>query len=82
MNFIIAVAYHFCPNLPGAFTQPGAPTLADLCIVFSLHYIIQRPSMKDKKTIYASTLYNSPITSFDNVGVDKPKPAVLQFADH
>ena len=25
------VAYHFCLNLPSAFTQPGGPTLADLC---------------------------------------------------
>ena len=31
VNFITAVAYHFCPSLPAAFTQPGAPTLADLC---------------------------------------------------
>ena len=33
MNFIPAVAYHFCLNLPTAFTQPGASTLADLCMV-------------------------------------------------
>ena len=26
-----AVAYHFCPSLPAAFTQPGALTLANLC---------------------------------------------------
>ena len=32
VNFITAVAYHFCPSLPAAFTQPGASTLADLCI--------------------------------------------------
>ena len=31
VNFITAVAYHFCPSLPAAFTQPGASTLADLC---------------------------------------------------
>ena len=31
VNFITAVTYHFCLNLPAAFTQPGAPTLADLC---------------------------------------------------
>ena len=33
-NFITAVAYHFCPSLPASFTQPGASTLADLCIRF------------------------------------------------
>ena len=33
VNFITAVAYHFCPNLPAAFTQPRASTLADLCIL-------------------------------------------------
>ena len=32
VNFITAVAYHFCSSLPAAFTQPGASTLADLCI--------------------------------------------------
>ena len=32
VNFITAVAYHFCPSLPAAFTQPGALTLADLCM--------------------------------------------------
>ena len=31
LNFITTVDYHFCPSLPAAFTQPGAPTLADLC---------------------------------------------------
>ena len=33
VNFIAAVAYHFFPSLPAAFTQPGASTLADLCIM-------------------------------------------------
>ena len=31
VNFITAVAYHLCPSLPAAITQPGALTLADLC---------------------------------------------------
>ena len=31
VNSIPAVAYHFCLNLPAAFTKPGASTLADLC---------------------------------------------------
>ena len=31
VNLIADVAYHFCPSLPAAFTQPGAATLADLC---------------------------------------------------
>ena len=31
VNIIPAVAYHFCPTLPAAFTQPIASTLADLC---------------------------------------------------
>ena len=34
VNLIIAVAYHICPNLAAAFTQPGALTLANLYIVF------------------------------------------------
>ena len=34
MKFIAAVAYHFWPSLPAVFTQPGASTLADLCIVY------------------------------------------------
>ena len=31
VNFVPAVAYHFCLNLHAAFTQPGASTLADIC---------------------------------------------------
>ena len=33
VNFIPAFAYHFCLNLPAAFTQLEAPTLADQCTV-------------------------------------------------
>ena len=45
VNFITPVAYHFCPSTPAAFTQPGASTLANLCIaalvwMFGLHGII------------------------------------------
>ena len=32
VNFVAAVAYHFCLNLPAALTQP-ASTFADLCNV-------------------------------------------------
>ena len=31
VNFVTAVAYHFCLNLPRAFSQPGARGLADPC---------------------------------------------------
>ena len=31
VKLITAVAYHFCPGLPAAFTQPGSWTFADLC---------------------------------------------------
>ena len=41
VNFVPALAYHFCLNLPAAFTKPGASTLADLCMflafALSLH---------------------------------------------
>ena len=37
VNFITAVAYHFCLSLPAAFTQPGALTLADLCTGLEIH---------------------------------------------
>ena len=33
VNLIPALAYHFCLNLPAAFTQPGALTLVVPCIV-------------------------------------------------
>ena len=29
MNFVLAVAYHFCLALPAAITQPGAHLLAE-----------------------------------------------------
>ena len=31
VNFVTAVAYHFCLSLPRAFSQPGARGLADHC---------------------------------------------------
>ena len=31
VNFVPAVAYHFCPALPAAFTQPGDHLLAQPC---------------------------------------------------
>ena len=31
VNFVLALAYHFCLNLPAAFTQPGARLLAEPC---------------------------------------------------
>ena len=31
VHFVPAVAYHFCLNLPAAFTQPGARLLAKPC---------------------------------------------------
>ena len=31
VNFVPAVAYHFCLNLPAAFTQPRAHLLAESC---------------------------------------------------
>ena len=32
VNFVPAVAYHFCLNLPAAFTQPGARLLVEPCM--------------------------------------------------
>ena len=31
VKFVAAVAYHFCPSLPAAFTQPGQCLLAESC---------------------------------------------------
>ena len=31
VNFVIALAYHICLNLPTAFTQPGACLLVEPC---------------------------------------------------
>ena len=41
VNFVTAVAYHFCLSLPTAFTQPGRSPLAEPCIVF--FYVCLRP---------------------------------------
>ena len=45
VNFITAVAYHSCPSLPAAFTQPGASTLADLCNVIYMELKSKVPCM-------------------------------------
>ena len=31
VNFVLALAYHFCLNLPAAFTQPRARLLVEPC---------------------------------------------------
>ena len=36
VNFITAVAYHFCLSLAAAFTQPGASTSAVLCTCYRI----------------------------------------------
>ena len=36
VNFVLALAYHFCLNLPATFTQPGAHLLVEPCT-----YLIQ-----------------------------------------
>ena len=36
VNFVPAVAYHFCLNLPAAFTQPRAHLLAEPCMARNL----------------------------------------------
>ena len=36
VNFVTAVAYHFCLNLPRAFSQPGKHSFGDPCTHFSL----------------------------------------------
>ena len=42
VNFVIAVAYHFCLNLPRAFSQPGGRGLADPCMGVDCSYIQRR----------------------------------------
>ena len=32
LNFVPAVAYHFCLNMPAAFSQPGACLIVEPCI--------------------------------------------------
>ena len=34
VNFVLALTYHFCLNLPAAFTQPRARLLVEPCIMF------------------------------------------------
>ena len=48
VNFVLALAYHFCLNLPAAFTQPGARLLVEpctsyiLCSVHSLYFFFSK----------------------------------------
>ena len=35
VNFVPAVAYHFCLNLPAAFSQPGARLILEPCTSIS-----------------------------------------------
>ena len=37
VNFVTAVAYHFCLNLPRAFSQPGKHSFGDPCTMSNAH---------------------------------------------
>ena len=52
-NFVTAVAYHFCPSLPAAFTQPGASILADFCTLVHIQQE-RREMMKYKNCAHPS----------------------------
>ena len=39
VNFVSAVAYHFCLAVPAAFAQPGDHLLADLCMLSSFAFV-------------------------------------------
>ena len=41
VNFVVAVAYHFCLALPVAFTQPSARLLADALYLADTMTMIQ-----------------------------------------
>ena len=43
MNFVPAVAHHFCLALSAGFTQPGDRLLADFCI----HYVLPSYNFSD-----------------------------------
>ena len=38
VNLVPALAYHFCLNLPAAFTQPVARLLVDPCTYIKIHF--------------------------------------------
>ena len=38
VNFVLALAYHFCLNLPAAFTQPRARLLVEPCRYFKYRH--------------------------------------------
>ena len=40
VNFVLALAYHLCLNLPAAFTQPGARLLVEPCTLSLKPYSI------------------------------------------
>ena len=39
VNSVPAVAYHFCPPLPAAFTQPGDHLVADPMVIYVTSYV-------------------------------------------
>ena len=49
MDLITAVAYHFCPSLPAAFKEPGASTLADLCMYLPGQLLVLHEDDSDKE---------------------------------
>ena len=55
VNFVPAVAYHFCLNLPAAFSQPGNGLIAQPCKFVNQHLQIEIGEQPTAKTIWIST---------------------------
>ena len=47
VNYVAAVAYHFCLALPAAFTQPGAHFFAEPCTQLKTHNLALLPTLKN-----------------------------------
>ena len=54
VNFITAVAYHFCPSLPATLTQPGVSTFADLCEGHARAKWNNKNDIHEQKLLFAS----------------------------
>ena len=73
VNFVTAVAYHFCLALPAAFTQPGNHLLAEPCIILDNDGICREYKYQPEKMTWDPHCYECKVRYRD----PKPKDLVM-----
>ena len=80
VNFVPALAYHFCLVLPAAFTQPGAHLLAEPCRKGGKSFCVRggrSRAIGHKRTVSPGDEGKEPITNDVHKGLPLKQPRFM-----